>query len=419
MKNKIYLTPEDVEISLANTPQITFEITDACNLNCTYCVYGELYADYDVRKNVWLAEQKAIFLLEYLNNLWQSNFNTSFHKNIYISFYGGEPLMNMKFIKKIVDYIENQINSKTRIFTFTMTTNALLLHKNIDYLMEHHFDLLISLDGDKQNTAYRIDKQGNEIFDKVVAILDFIKNQYPDYFNKHINFNAVLHNKNSVESIYSFFKKKYNKIPAIGNLNNTGIRPDKRNEFIKMYRNVAENLFDSEHYSDIERDMFINAPSYDSAAKFLLTESEFIYNDYNELLYGKKVPSKKWITGTCVPFSKKIFLTVNGKILPCERISQHFGLGEIDDNGIHLDFQAIAEKYTAYFSKIDTRCASCYNKKACFQCIFNLSDIDELSPHCFGYMTKNDFEFYKQSQLNFFRRQPEAYSRIMKELITE
>ena len=188
---------------------------------------------------------------------------------------------------------------------------------------------------------------------------------------------------------------------------------------MKMYRNAAENLFDSEHYSDIERDMFMNAPTYDSATKFLLTESEFLYQDYNELLYGKKPPSKKWITGTCIPFSKKIFVTVNGKIMPCERIGQQFGLGEIDDSGIQIDFEAIANKYTAYLSKIDTRCASCHNKKACFQCIFNLSDIDEPSPHCFGYMTKNDFENYKQSQLNFFRRQPEAYSRIMKELITE
>ncbi len=38
MKNiKEYLKPEDNEVPLANTPQITFEVTDACNLKCTYC----------------------------------------------------------------------------------------------------------------------------------------------------------------------------------------------------------------------------------------------------------------------------------------------------------------------------------------------------------------------------------------------
>ncbi|MBQ8959313.1 MAG: hypothetical protein IJ057_13575 [Bacteroidales bacterium] len=33
---------------MANTPQITFEVTDACNLCCEYCAYGKLYAGYDV-----------------------------------------------------------------------------------------------------------------------------------------------------------------------------------------------------------------------------------------------------------------------------------------------------------------------------------------------------------------------------------
>jgi len=36
-----FLEVKDVEVSLANTPQITFEITDACNLNCDYCGYGK------------------------------------------------------------------------------------------------------------------------------------------------------------------------------------------------------------------------------------------------------------------------------------------------------------------------------------------------------------------------------------------
>ena len=131
MKKNAYLTPEDVKMSLANTPQVTFEITDACNLNCTYCAYGELYADYDTRKNAMLPEQKAIYLLEYLNTLWQSALNTSFRKKVYISFYGGEPLMNMNCNRKVVDYVERQLNCDMISFTLTMSTNTLLLHNNL------------------------------------------------------------------------------------------------------------------------------------------------------------------------------------------------------------------------------------------------------------------------------------------------
>ncbi len=40
-----------IKNSLANTPQITFEVTDLCNLDCVYCGYGKLYSDHDERTN--------------------------------------------------------------------------------------------------------------------------------------------------------------------------------------------------------------------------------------------------------------------------------------------------------------------------------------------------------------------------------
>ena len=46
-----YLTAEQIKSALANTPQIIFEVTDACNLRCEYCTFGKLYSDYDKREN--------------------------------------------------------------------------------------------------------------------------------------------------------------------------------------------------------------------------------------------------------------------------------------------------------------------------------------------------------------------------------
>ncbi len=45
---RTYLTAGQIKSALANTPQITFEVTDACNLRCEYGTYGQLYAGYDV-----------------------------------------------------------------------------------------------------------------------------------------------------------------------------------------------------------------------------------------------------------------------------------------------------------------------------------------------------------------------------------
>ncbi len=416
---KKYLSAENIIKSLANTPQVTFEITDACNLKCEYCGYGKFYADYDKREDKFLPEARAIKLLNYLATLWDSSLNISEKQDVYISFYGGEPLMNFRFISKIVKHLQN-INCKTRSFTFSMTTNGILLHKHIDYLVENKFNLLISLDGNEYNTSYRIDKRNRNSFHKIVENVDLLRNKYPDYFETNVNFNSVLHNRNSVSDIYSFFKQKYNKIPSIGELNSSGIREDMLEEFEKTYKSSTESLLQSENYSTIENEMFLKSPTYHSATIFLMQNSKFKYNDYNELLYGKSDSKNSLPTGTCLPFSKKVFVTVNGKILPCERIGHQFSLGKIEKDKIDLDFEQIAEKYNNYFAKMEKQCHKCFNKKACVQCVFNLSGIDSSKySKCFGFMNKQKFELYEKVQYSFLARNPEAYYRIMNDVIVE
>ena len=116
------ITSEDVKRSLSNSPQLTFEITDACNLKCEYCGYGKFYSDYDERKSTRLSPQRAKALLDYLGSLWRSELNVSYNQNVYISFYDGEPLMNVPFIKEIISYVE-ELDCPSRSFTFNMTAN--------------------------------------------------------------------------------------------------------------------------------------------------------------------------------------------------------------------------------------------------------------------------------------------------------
>ncbi|MDR2511207.1 MAG: radical SAM peptide maturase [Bacteroidales bacterium] len=411
-----YLAPEHIQHTLSNLRQLTFEVTDACNLKCKYCGYGEFYEDYDERENSNLPIEKAKLLIDYLAHFWQSEYNTAANRHVYISFYGGEPLLNMPFVKEIITYIED-MNIENRHFSFSMTTNAILLDKFMDFIVEKDFNLLISLDGNMENNAYRVDKSGNDVFDKIIKNVDLLQNKYPEYFLKKVNFNAVLHNKNSVEDIYRFFKEKYDKMPSIGELNNMGIRKDKEKEFILTYKNQIESLYQSEHYDEIEKDMFIKSPSYQSVCTFLHQYSDFVYKDYNEVLYGKS-NTNTWISGTCLPFGKKMFVSVNGKLLPCERIGHQFALGQIADDKVELDFECIAEKYNRYFSKIERQCENCYGKKSCIQCIFNLEKLEEM-PVCQGFMNKRDFEDYVSANLAFLSAHPEDYYRIMEEVIVE
>jgi uncharacterized protein len=415
MRTTNYIDDDIIRNSLANTPQITFEITDTCNLNCVYCGYGKLYTNHDERLNKKLEFPKAKLFLEYLTELWNSPLNKSINNVIQLSFYGGEPLLNVPFIEKVIDYSKS-LKGQTRKFAFSMTTNGLLLDKYMDFLASYDFSLLISLDGDEFNNSYRVNKSEQNSYRYVIEKIDKLKLQYPVYFNNRVNFNAVLHNRNSVEDIFDFFKKRYNKVPRIGALNTTGIRPEMQEEFLRMYQNTIESLFKSENYGEIESEMFLASPTFQSATVFLMQHSDFKYENYNELLYGKPENAKIFPTGTCLPFSKKVFITVNGKILPCERIGHQFALGEITNDSVNLDFEAIAQKYNHYFAKLDSQCSRCYNSKSCIQCIFNLQDIEKNTCCCNGFMNDEKFQSYKNTQLNFLTRHPEAYSRIMNDV---
>lgn len=377
-----YLTTEHIRYELANLKQLSFEVTDACNLQCKYCAYGELYDNYDKRKNKKLSFATAVKIIDYLVALWNSEQNVSSNRNVYITFYGGEPLLNMTFIKRVVDYVNN-LECPHRSFTFSITTNAILLDRYMDFLAKNDFNLLISLDGNEHNTSYRVNKSNQPVFNQICKNVDMLKEKYPEYFENKVFFNAVLHNRSSIAEIYNFFKEKYNKIPNIGEVNNVGIREDKKELFNATYRNSLESLHQAENYESIEQDMFIKSENYRSVTTFLHQHSGFVYRDYIDLLFGR--PKKIIPTGTCVPFERRMFITVNGKILPCERIGQQFSLGKVNEKSVELDIEMIADMYNAYYAKIDKLCSKCYTADSCIQCIFNLPDFESDCPVCYGY----------------------------------
>lgn len=404
----------DIQKQLCNLPQLVFEITDACNLKCKYCGYGEFYEDYDDRKNLYMPIQKAIKILEYLRNLWLSNHNQSLDQKLYISFYGGEPLMNMSFVEKIVTWVkENKIPNRTIIFS--MTTNGVLLDKYIDYLVEHDFRLLISLDGNEKNNSYRVNHSNENSFNTVFGNIKLMQRKHLTFFDKNVNFNAVLHNRNSVKETYSFIKLEFNKTPRIAELNNSGIRYDKIKEFNTAYKNKYESLQQADNYELLDNELFMDSPETADLAIFLHQYSGNVFKSYNDFFIREK-DKKYFPTGTCLPFSKKLFITVNGKILPCERIGHQFALGEITDYEVKLDFKGITDNYNKWYSKLKNQCSKCYNIKACTQCVFTLDNIDN-NPSCQGFMDKNKFGVYSNNQMRYLEKHPHLYKKIMNEVL--
>lgn len=359
------VTKEDILKSLVLTKHLTFEVTNQCNLACTYCCYGDIY-----KKNQVESTANIENIISYVNTILnlKSHYNIGF-ENLVISFYGGEPLLRFDIIENVV----NLVKSKTSGYgvTFSMTTNGVLLHKYIKFLVENKFKLLISLDGNEVHDSYRVFHGGKCSFELVNNNVLSIYDKYPDYFNQNINFSTVLHNKNECISVCDFFDK-YNKIPSFSFLSKDGIKPSKVNEFNKL---------NSTHsYTDEEiKDISLSHP--------IVFNTLFSNSETKDILfnYGKGAPESfteifhrttTYPDGSCFLFLNRAFIDINGYLYLCEKSNRKFRFGRIIAGKITIYTKRINKYYTTINSMHLNKCShNCYKYGRCNICFFSDYDI--------------------------------------------
>lgn len=128
-----------------------------CNLNCEYCFAGG--GTYNTERDYMSPEvgKKAVdFLLS----------KSGKRKNLEVDFFGGEPLMNMKTVKEVVSYGNEQAAKIGKRISFTMTTNCLLLNEeNARYLNETMDNVVLSIDGrESVHNATRKARNGKDCY---------------------------------------------------------------------------------------------------------------------------------------------------------------------------------------------------------------------------------------------------------------
>lgn len=411
-KNKGFeiITRELLEKAIANSGHIVFETTEACNLKCKYCGYGDIYSTFEERKKSELSFDKARIFLDFMLNKWNSCLNASFGKRITISFYGGEPLMNFYFIENVVNYV-CKCKLESNYIDFSITTNGTLLDKYIDFLVKWNFNLFISLDGDKRHNSFRVYLNEKESFDKVFHNIVYIKNKYPKYFKEKVFFNSVFHKKSSFVEVSNFFQFNFNKLPLFLSLNTFGVAVGKELEFEKLYKNPVDTLnIESECNPEIkERFSSIN----DKLISFVNHYSNNLFSEYNLLRFD--IDNARLPTGTCVPFQNRIYISTNGNILPCEKVGSDFVMGKIFDDKVEIYYEDIIDFYNQKFEKIVYElCSKCKNL-FCRSCMFTMKDRNgKLS--CGKYLDEKGFENYIASLMKEFEDNPMIVANFIKSL---
>ncbi|MFW5676412.1 MAG: radical SAM protein [Acetivibrio ethanolgignens] len=132
-----------------------------CNLRCTYC-YGEGGSYGGERKP--MTDEVAYNAIDFLLS------HSDDSPCVSITLFGGEPLLNMPLIKKIVCYCRKSEKETGKEISLGMTTNATLLDKETrEYLNENNITVGISIDGPKDiHDSCRVNVNGAGSYDQMI-----------------------------------------------------------------------------------------------------------------------------------------------------------------------------------------------------------------------------------------------------------
>lgn len=139
-----------------NIDEIRFNLTQQCNLRCEYC-----YIDFKNKTiDIPTANNISSFFLE---QEWEDK---------YISFFGGEPLLEFPRMKKIVEYANLLGNKLGKKVHYQIATNfTIMTDEIIDFLRENNFTLHISINGgNKKNNILR-DNSSEKLFHNIKEFL--------------------------------------------------------------------------------------------------------------------------------------------------------------------------------------------------------------------------------------------------------
>jgi len=119
---------------------VTFLTTYACNLKCVYCF------EENSRDNVKMTFETA----EYSMNWFKEKIKRFGYKQLYITFYGGEPLTNKPILEYVAKNMKEWCESQGVQFKFMLQTNGYLMTADcIDQYLKIGLDQVrISVDGD-------------------------------------------------------------------------------------------------------------------------------------------------------------------------------------------------------------------------------------------------------------------------------
>lgn len=306
----------------SNITAVTILVVQACNFKCTYC-FGDSgeYLDKGIM-DLETGKKTIDFLVE----------NSKEEKELFITFFGGEPLLNYKLIQQLVQYAHTREQKTNKQFNFGITTNGSLINKDVkNFFVDNKFGVQISIDGNKQSNDYnRFLANGKSAHNKIVNKSLYLIEDAP------VSARATItdHSLNITENFNFLYGLGFSSIafaPAYNMINNEHIEI-LVDEQVKYFLKFKTYLLD-------------NNLSKCFAMRNVIKFLKLIDNSFPRSHY-------------CSAGKKSIAVDINGNIYPCHRFVSYknFCMGNVSNKLVsQFDFsvQSIG------------RCENCISKSVC------------------------------------------------------
>ena len=308
---------------------LVIHTTEDCNFRCEYCALD--FNRQSMRPCVGDSIVKFI------------RKNISQYESVSISWFGGEPLLNMKIIEQIShDVIEICKCAKKPYYASITTNGYLLTPQNMELLYSCNVrHITVTLDGNKEtHDKQRHLIQGGNTFDKIIENLKGIRDEKRYHIKVSIRTNVTKEIMSNIKSFFEYLNDEF------GNDNRFGI-------FIRLacdwggerVKKIKSNLLSEDAYSQI----------YDAIQNIPKLTLDWSVNKADFEPAGCFCEAMR---------KSKYTIAVDGSIHKCD--TPDTPIGYLDDSGIMRINDKMICEWSLPQSIASKQCDQCFFSCACF-----------------------------------------------------
>lgn len=349
--------------------QLNLQITQACNLSCTYCPYANntdpsLSRHHTDKTMTFETAKKAIdFLVAKSDAL----------DRVSVGFYGGEPLVAFPLVRRCVEYAEEVLDGKE--LSFFITTNATLMSDEvIDFLVEHRFYITFSLDGPRNvHDHHRLRADGSPTYDLVMETLEKTVARYGDALGARVLVNMVMNPDDPFDEILNWLDTPVMKKVLL----QAGIAEDDYLEKkFTMSQDFSKKMIYQEAMSWLDYLGLVDGLKTNEITNSIVSRA--VSDSIKTMGRDGALPDVACPGGPCLSGHRKLFVNTEGFFFPCEKVNELSPCMCIGDVDHGLDLEQVKRQINIGQLTAET-CRNCWAIIHCNICQRQADGEDKLS----------------------------------------